>query len=419
MNTTQDIIGILEKIDFKVSTDTRLDLSGTLYFALKGENMDGNDFVHEALKKGAVGAVTDNPKNIGDNIFIVADALKTLQESAKFYRKLFNIPILCIGGSNGKTTSKELINQVLETKYITHTTKGNFNNHIGLPLSILSMKKESQVGVFEIGANHPNEHNLLLSILEPTHTVVTNNGMDHLLGFGSPEGVRSANKEIYDWSLEHKAKVFVNKNHTDLMTDSSQNDRVIYPNQNLELSNSNPVSIIFNDKEFITNIFGKYNIENIDLAIAAASEFGIDTEEALSAICKYEPKLNRSQLVEKNGNKYIVDCYNANPSSMMLAIESFIESIQGPRGLILGDMLELGEYSDPEHKKISDYVKTLSIDIVIFIGENFQKNITENNKSIWFQNSEGARKWMIEQNYSGYTFLLKGSRGIKVEKVLE
>ena len=220
MNTEEKLFELLKKNKFKVSKDTRENLKGKVYFALQGNNFDGNKFVRDAIRKGAVGAVTDDPNNTGDNIYLVKEVLKTLQNLALKYRETFKIPIVVIGGSNGKTTSKELVRDVLKTKYRVHATEGSLNNHFGVPISILLMDKKTEMGVFEIGANHPKEHTELLNILKPTHVVITNNGMDHLEGFSSPQGSRKANKEIYDWALINKARVFVNKNHKDLMSNS-------------------------------------------------------------------------------------------------------------------------------------------------------------------------------------------------------
>ncbi len=413
---------ILEKLkmcDFKVSTDTRKDVSGTVYFALSGENFDGNTFIADALHKGALCAVTENPKNASEHTLVVKNVLKTLQNVAHEYRKQFTIPIITIGGSNGKTTSKELLRNVLRTKYKVHATEGSLNNHIGVPLSILSMSKDTGIGVFEIGANHPKEHTELLNILEPTHVVVTNNGMDHLEGFGTPEGSRKANKEIYDWALEHKKEVFVNKKNIDLIEDSKGTKQIIYSDRHIMADSDIPLSFVLDKKTYTTNLAGKYNLENIELAVAIGKHFSIDIETALEQICQYTPSSKRSQILKKNDVHYIMDCYNANPTSMMLALESFIKSIHSPRGVILGDMFELGTYSQIEHKKIVDYVFKQNINVIIFIGKDFKNALIGCvEKYEWFETSEKAKGWFVEQKFSGYTFLLKGSRGSMVEKIL-
>ena len=402
------ILAELEKNGWKVSTDTRKEISGSVYFALKGENFDGSQFVKEALDKGAVAAVTE-------------DTLETLQKVAKIYREKFNIPIIAIGGSNGKTTSKELVSEVLKTKYKIHATPENLNNHIGVPLSILAMKRDSEIGVFEIGANHPGEHTELLNILAPTVVVVTNNGMDHLEGFGSPEGVRKANKELYDYARESGAEAFVNKHNLELLEDSAVIEkRFLYPEQDKEIITATPLAIRFNDKAYVTHLAGHYNLENIELALSIGKHFHIDTEEAIKAICQYKPSSKRSEILERNGNTFIVDCYNANPSSMMLSLESFLKSTKSQRGIVLGDMLELGTYSDAEHEKIVKYLEKQNLDKVIFIGPHFKKALgTSSLKYQWFEDSATAGKWFKAQNFQKFTFLLKGSRGMKVERIIE
>ncbi len=410
----------LEKCQFKVSTDTRKDVTGSIYFALKGESFDGNTFIHEALKKGSLGAVTDNPEITGENIYLVDNSLEILQTIATRYRKLFNTLIIAIGGSNGKTTSKELIRQVLEAKYKVHTSKENFNNHIGVPLSILSMNPEVEIGLFEIGANHSGEHTKLLNILEPTIVIVTNNGMDHLEGFKSPLGVREANKEMYDWALLHKSLAFVNKNYPDLMKDSENLERILYPVQELSITRSMPLTLSSENQEYVTHLVGDYNIENIHLALAVGIHFKIDTDKALTAICQYLPSAKRSQFLEKGAVKFVIDCYNANPSSMHLSLESFLKSAQSPRGLILGDMLELGSYSEEEHRKIVEYISKQKVDCVVFIGENFKKALIDKDlKYQWFPDSLKAHEWFNSQGFKGFAFLLKGSRGVKVEQILD
>lgn len=402
----QTIFKELEKCKFKVSTDTRKDVRGSIYFPLKGDNFDGNTFVHEAVAKGASGALTDNPDITGDNIYLVDDVLKTLHSLAHMYRKRFNIPIVVIGGSNGKTTSRGLVREVLKTKYKVHSSEESMNNQFGVPLSILAMDEDTEIGVFEIGANHPTEHTTLLETLEPTIVLVTNNGMDHLEGFGSPLGVRTANKELYDWARTHKAKAIVNKNHEDLVEDSEGLDRILYPNQELG--------------EYKTNLVGDYNKENIELALAVGDFFEIPRAIALEAISKFEPISKRSQLVKIGQMNIVLDCYNANPSSMKLSLESFFKSAKSPKGVVLGDMLELGSYSEVEHKKVVDYVSEQKLDLMVFIGNHFKKALAGANfKYEWFLDSNEAKEWFQSKNFDGLTILLKGSKGTKVARVLD
>jgi len=402
---------ILEKCDYTVSTDTRKNISGSVFFALRGENFDGNKFIEEALQKGALAVITDDPDNEGENVYVVENVLKTLQEAAVMYRKKFNIPIIVVGGSNGKTTSKDLIHDVLKTKYKVQATEGSLNNHIGVPLTLLSLKPDTEIAILEIGANHPGEHTELLNIIQPTHVVVTNNGMDHLEGFQSPSGVRQANKEIYDWD----ATAFVNKKHPDLLEDSKKDKRILYPEENLETASGNFLTIMHASKSYATNLVGDYNIENIELALAVGKYFNIETEKALAAICGYTPLSKRSQLVAKNNITFIVDCYNANPTSMKASLKSFFNNTNAKKGIILGDMLELGSYSDIEHKKIVEYVSNQKPEAAIFIGPQFKKALKD---ELWFPDSETAKTWFAKQNFDGFTFLLKGSRGMQIEKIL-
>jgi UDP-N-acetylmuramoyl-tripeptide--D-alanyl-D-alanine ligase len=419
MDVEQTILKKLEECGFKVSTDTRKDVAGSIYFALKGENFDGSAFIHEALQKGALGVVTENPLIIGENIYLVDDVLKTLQESARAYRKLFLVPILAIGGSNGKTTSRELTSEVLKTKYQVHTSRENLNNHIGVPLSILAMDPKTEIGVFEIGANHLREHTVLLEILSPTLVVVTNNGLDHLEGFVSPQGVREANKEIYDWAHKYRLPALVNKDHPDLVEDSLNLEMVLYPIYELDIYSSIPLAFEYQSKKYITNLTGDYNIENIQLSLAVGKYFGVDLKQALDAICLYKPSSKRSQFIKLGQTNFILDCYNANPSSMRLSLESFFRSSISLRGVILGDMLELGQYSEDEHKKIVEYIMGQETDLVVFIGDNFKRALIGVALEYkWFPDSTTARDWFGEQDFSDYTFFLKGSRGTVLEKMV-
>lgn len=415
----QDVFHALVNNGFKVSTDTRQNVAGTIFFALKGDNFDGSQFVDKALEGGALAVVTENKSLAKDRVHLVDSVLKSLQELASLYRSEFQIPVLAIGGSNGKTTTRELVNLVLKTKFKTHSSQGNLNNHIGLPLSILSMPKDTEIGVFEIGANHPQEHTDLLKILKPTLTLITNNGLDHLEGFGSPEGVRLANKEIYDWARLNKAKALVNKLHSDQVADSLGVERSLYWDENLKIESSYPLTISFSGNEFEMKMVGDYNLENIQSAVAVGSEFGVLALDALEAISHYLPDSKRSQLIKLGSNTFVVDCYNANPSSMTLALQSFAKSKFMKKSVILGDMLELGDYALPEHKKILDLVSIYNFDEVILIGSNFKKAGELNSQYHYFDDSEQARTWFIEQDFQNQTFLLKGSRGMKVERVIE
>jgi UDP-N-acetylmuramoyl-tripeptide--D-alanyl-D-alanine ligase len=416
---SNSLLAVLQETGFKVSTDTRQPVTGTVFFALKGEAFDGSTFVPQALEQGAVAAVTENSALEGEGVFVVLDVLKVLQEIAAHYRSLFSIPVLAIGGSNGKTTTRELVYTVLATKLRAHSSKENLNNHIGLPLSILAMSREAEIGVFEIGANHTGEHLELLEVLRPTHVLVTNNGLDHLEGFGSPEGVRQANKEIYDWAKVAGAKAFVNKKHVDLIEDSEGIDRSVYPAEDLVLVSAQPLAVAYRDKTYNTEMAGQYNLENIEAAVRIGEAFGISTPNALAAITAYAPHLKRSQILKIGTNTFVIDCYNANPSSMTLSLESFFVSTQKPRGVVLGDMLELGAYAEAEHRKIVDLVSQHVPEHLIFIGHQFKRALENSSLTYhWFPDSKEARVWFEAQEFSSTTFLLKGSRGMRVERLL-
>lgn len=419
MNVQQTILKKLEECGFRVSTDTRKDVIGSIYFALKGENFDGSMFAHDALKRGAIGAVTDNSEIAGGNIYLVDDVLKTLQSFAHTYRKRFTIPIVVIGGSNGKTTSRGLVYDVLKTKYKVHSSQESLNNHFGVPLSILAMDPKTEIGVFEIGANHPGEHLALLEILDPTMVIVTNNGLDHLGGFGSPMGSRMANKELYDWARNYQLPALVNKDLSDLIEDSLGLERTLYPIHELKVFNSTPLTFIFESEEYTTNLVGDYNIENIQLALAVGKYFEVDLKQSLEVICKFQPSSKRSQFLKVGKMNIILDCYNANPSSMKLSLESFFRSVSSPRGVVLGDMLELGSYSETEHKKVVEYVSKQKLDCAVFIGNNFKKALSSVGfMHQWFLDSNEARTWFQAQNFDGFTMILKGSKGTKVANIL-
>ena len=420
MDTLSLIIKELEACNFNASTDTRKDLKGSVFFALKGDNFDGGNFIEEALSKGALAVVTENITKAQERVHIVENVLETLQKCASTYRELFTIPLIAIGGSNGKTTSKELLKKTLGQKYNIHGTDGSLNNHIGLPLSILSMSRNTEIGIFEIGANHPKEHLELLNILKPTHVVVTNNGMDHLEGFGSPEGSRLANKEIYDWSKLHHTNVFVHKKHQDLLEDSEGTSQVLYPGHEFTLAHTTPLSFMYRQSLYTTQMVGAYNIENIELAVSLAEYFEVTSEDACAAVCTYIPGSKRSQFLHTEHNDFVIDCYNANPTSMKLSLESFTESPFSKKGIIFGDMLELGNYAHEEHKKAVEHALSVPLEIRIFIGPLFGAVLEHiHGEFEWFENVGEAKKWFNAQNFKGITFLLKGSRGIQVEKILD
>lgn len=412
------------------TTDTRKIEIGSIFFALKGANFNGNEFAEKALELGASYVVVDELKFAENEKYIlVEDVLTTLQNLATFHRQQFKIPVLCIGGSNGKTTTKELVSKVLAEKYIVHTTAGNFNNHIGVPITLLKMALNTEFAVIEIGANHLLETNALCEITLPNYGLITNNGKDHLEGFGDIEGVKKANAELYDFIKTIDGTAFVNAGDIDLKTASVGLQQIFY-SDNLEvgclgsIENSFPflkakIKINGNEFQIQSKLNGNYNLINIVAASAIGSYFGVTNQQITNAVQNYKPANNRSQLIEKEGNHFIVDCYNANPSSMKLAIESFTQMPIENKIAIIGDMFELGNHSEFEHLQIANQLNNSSFEKVIVVGKEFAKLKNKFNHFISFETTAEVKEWMNKQQFTNHTFLLKASRGMALEKLLD
>ncbi|MBP6857736.1 MAG: UDP-N-acetylmuramoyl-tripeptide--D-alanyl-D-alanine ligase [Candidatus Pacebacteria bacterium] len=418
----EEIYKLISEKSFNISTDTRALSPGDIYIGIKGENFDGNMFVSQALEKGALYAITDleENKNINKSLF-VENTRETLEELAKIHRSQFSIPIIAIGGSNGKTTTKELISAVLQKKYKVHTTKGNFNNDIGLPLTILAMPLDTEIAVIEIGANHLEEHTKLLNIFSPTYVLVTNNGADHLEGFGSLAGVRKANKEIYDWAQENNAKTFVNKNISDLIEDSKDNETVIYPSKDFNSKSSLYAGVTYDGQDFSSSLFGSYNEPNILAAIAVGEYFDVNVKDIQEAVASYEPTLKRSQIINGGNYKIILDCYNANPSSMELALKDFFRQTKnGERIIITGDMFEMGEEEQMVHKEILDLLEKLreEKDVVIVVGPRFYQS-KDNFPFMFYKNTTDAKDYFDKLDIKNKTIFVKASRGMKLEELIK
>ncbi len=408
-----------------ISTDNRKIESGCIFFALKGEKFDGNTFAKSALEAGASYAIIDNKDFYIDNrTILVNNTLIALQGLANYHRRKLNIPFIAIGGSNGKTTTKELLHAVLSTTYKTFATKGNLNNHIGVPLTLLSISDDIEMAVIEIGANHLRETFDLCKIVEPNYGIVTNNGKDHLEGFGSIENVIKANAELFDWLKQSNGTAFVNNNYKDLIHSSQGISSINYGTDeyndfSFEI-NSGSYASIKNKKtgnSYTSQLFGSFNGDNLATAACIGLHFNIPEEKIKLAIENYVPGMNRSQILQKNNITFFVDCYNANPSSMKLSIESFYQNAGSPRAVILGDMLELGEHSQTEHAAIVEMIKDLQFDKVILIGKYFgeQKN---NLPCLHFNTTQEAIVWFNQQDFKGFNILLKGSRGYALEKLI-
>ncbi len=421
-----------------VSTDSRKIQKDSMFFALKGENFDGNLYAQTALDSGASYCIVDNPKYaVNQQCILVDDVLKTLQLLANFHRKQFSIPFIGVTGSNGKTTTKELISRVLSKKYKTAFTQGNLNNHIGVPLTLLSVTSEHEIAVIEMGANHQGEIAALCEIAEPTHGIITNVGKDHLEGFGSPEGVIKTKNELYQSLAKQKGTIFVNGNNEILMNLAKNQNHIVYgTDTNVSCKgyfiDANPfvkLKWTFNSTKNIDNISitesqlaGKYNFENILAAVCIGNFFGVSQNAINEAIAEYKPTNNRSQLTKTATNTLLLDAYNANPSSMEVAIDNFVTLNVTNKVLILGDMLELGSYSQAEHQAVYEKVRGNDFKQTLLIGKCFSElTISEIDKEKikQFENCGDLCKFLSINKITDSYILVKGSRGIKLEQCVE
>ena len=409
-----------------VSTDTRKIEQDCMFFALKGENFDANTFTKEAILKGAKYVVIDNPEfQIEGKTLLVENSLTALQELAKFHRSYLGLPIIALTGSNGKTTTKELIHTVLLKKYKTLATIGNLNNHIGVPLTLLRFTKETEIGIVEMGANHQKEIQFLCQIVQPDYGYITNFGKAHLEGFGGVEGVIKGKSEMYDYLRINNKLTFINLDDT--IQKEKSKDITLYSfglnnnNSDVKITNieANPmVKITFNEITIHSHLIGIYNANNINAAITIGKFFEVPDELIKEAIEHYIPENNRSQLIQKNTNEIILDAYNANPSSMAAAIENFKQLDKENKIAILGDMFELGEESLVEHKKIVELLENNSNISTYFIGKDFYANHKSNNHFHFFENFENFANFFNENLPSSSLILIKGSRGMALEKTL-
>jgi UDP-N-acetylmuramoyl-tripeptide--D-alanyl-D-alanine ligase len=419
-----------------VSTDTRHLPPGCMFFALKGEKFDGNQFAAQALAAGAAWAVVDNPAFRGDErCLLVQDVLEALQQLATLHRRHFDIPLLAIGGSNGKTTTKELVAAVLSGHYPCHYTKGNLNNHIGVPLTLLSMPPKTEIAVIEMGTNQPGDIEQLCRIAEPTHGLLTNIGKEHLEGFGNLAGVKKAEGELYRYLAKRKGFVFVNLSEKYLSAMARANaKRVEYRAHDLSLPNDGIIDVqMLRDMPCVeaafrsdegqvlqlrSQLFGRHNFHNVMTAIVLGLYFKVPAEKIKAAIEGYKPANNRSQIVHWGSNTVLLDAYNANPSSMEPALES-LRSMAAPRKMaILGDMLELGADSPKEHERILRVAARLRLNQLVLVGPAFGGTAHARHGALHFPNAEAARSWLQAQNLQDTLLLVKGSRGIRLESVL-
>ena len=413
-----------------VSTDSRTVGNGQIFFALWGDSFNGNKYASEALSKGALCAVIDDPLFETENTILVDDCLFELQALAAHYRKQMKIPVLAITGTNGKTTTKELLASILSKKLKVHFTQGNLNNHIGVPLTILSAPSDTEMLIIEMGASHIGEIRTLCLIAKPDYGIITNIGTAHIEGFGSVDGVMKAKTELYEHLRKVNGialyndkdpllteKIFRIINRAVPFSDPTGIDLLIDPlpsDINLKIS----ITYLHHTYNLNTNLFGSYNLENVRAAIATGLFLGVEIEDIIDAVEKYQPANNRSQIKATKNNTLICDSYNANPTSMFVALESFSAIKADPKVVILGDMLELGDKSEEEHSKVLKVLQSHFAETVLLVGPVFQKLSSKSGFKA-FDHVDKLIEFLKVESLSGKTILIKGSRGIRLEKIYE
>ncbi len=413
---------------WKVSTDSRKIEKGCIFFALQGPNFNANTFAATALDQGAALAVIDDAEYQQDErTLLVEDTLKTLQDLANYHRRQLQIPVLAITGSNGKTTTKELVREVLGKKYKVLATLGNLNNHIGVPLTILSIvPNQIELAVIEMGANKIGDIRELCDIAEPDYGVITNIGKAHLEGFGGFEGVLRGKTELFDFIQKHGGKVFINTANEILKNLAKRfSSPVLYPGEgdylNINLERERPF-ITYRDERgnlVDAHLSGTYNFDNIATALCIGKFFGVDADAANQAISSYQPTNNRSQLIRHQDNLIYLDAYNANPSSMKAAIENFAHQEGDQKVLILGDMFELGRESDQEHLELGRLTNRPEFTRVFLVGQNSRIGVEGNPQAKWFETKEELKQYLLEQKISNSTIFIKASRGMALETLIE
>ena len=397
-----------------VATDTRKIEKGTIFFALKGENFNGNKYASDAINSGAIAAVIDEEAYMQEGMFLVKDVLTALQDLASYHREQFDIPVIGLTGSNGKTTTKELIANVLKQKYKVHYTQGNFNNHIGVPLTLLEMPQDTEIAIIEMGANHQGEIKQLAQIAKPNYGLITNIGKAHLEGFGGLEGVKKGKLELYDYIVKSKGGFFVNTDDELINTAIKHVQRIEYAiRETIELQ----PQIIFKLDEYLVRsfLFGSYNFQNIEAAICLGEHFEVSRLDIIYGIESYIPNNNRSQYIKLNSNLVILDAYNANPSSMRLSIENFSQR-KGDKIAVLGSMKELGVDSQIEHQSLVDFALSKNINQVIFYGDEF-KNLKIPAGHYKCSDISEIQKVLNIKELSNFTILIKGSRANRLETI--
>ena len=405
-----------------VSTDTRLINKGSIFFALKGENFDGNKFAEEAIKSGASYAVIDDQSLNNPKFIKVKNVLKSLQDLSKFHRsKLLKTKIIALTGSNGKTTTKELISEVLKKKYKIISTIGNLNNHIGVPLTLLRIKQNTEIAIVEMGANHLNEIKLLTDLINPDFGLITNFGKAHLEGFGSIEGVIKGKSELYDFLIKNDKKAFINND--DYIQNQFIGNKISFSKEDKsnyifkEVKDTNYAGLNYNDFIVDSKLTGNYNYHNIAFATSVGLYFNISIEKIKEAISNYIPSNNRSQIIKKNNKLIILDAYNANPTSMISAINSLIVK-QGKKSVILGDMFELGNQSEKEHHDLIDFCVKNNFENIFLIGNEFFKQKDKFEIPFFYKTKDELNKHIKKFPITSKYILIKGSRGMRMENLI-
>ena len=416
----------LYKGAYTVTTDSRTITPGCVFVALKGEHFDGNDFALKVAEEGIAACVIADRKDLPkhDRLFVVDDSLKALQELAKHHRETLGLPIIGITGTNGKTTTKELVSAVLSKKYDIVFTQGNFNNQLGVPLTLLRIKPGVELAVVEMGASHPGDIDELTNLGEPNYGMITNIGRAHLRDFGGYEGVIKTKNEMYQYIAAHNGLLFVNKDNELLMGLAKDINKVTYGTcQGADtigkMLSANPyLSVEWNGYKIDTQLVGDYNFENVMAAICIGKYFKVEDKDIVEALSNYHPTNNRSQVIETGKNRVVMDAYNANPTSMGHAIRNFRNICSDHNVLILGDMLELGEESEKEHKAIIELLKELKFQLVFLVGQEFSK-VASNSTYFRLTDVDKLIRYIQLNPISGYDILVKGSNGIHLNKLID
>lgn len=407
-----------------VFTDSRKVIKNGLFFALKGDNFNGNKYAESSIEQGAAFAIVDEFKD-HPKCILVNNALQTLQNLAHYHRIHLGIPIIGITGSNGKTTTKELLYAVLRKKFKTNATQGNLNNHIGVPLTLLTMNASTEIGIIEMGANHIGEIAFLTRMAEPNFGYITNFGKAHLEGFGSIEGVIQGKSELYEYLKKQSKTIFVNSNDSTQLSQLTGYDNTyrfgLNPDDDciIAYSNNNNTTVVaeFDGHTAKSQLIGAYNFTNIAIAIAVGTYFNVPPADICKAIEGYESRNNRSQIIRRGKNTVILDAYNANPTSMRAALDHLSQTENSSKVVVLGDMLELGDSSASEHQGIASLVESMNLSNIYLVGPRFYE--TQTKKAIKHKSVDSVKQQLQEQPFSKSLILIKGSRGMALERLLE